>query len=42
MIYSRKLTEHGKPTIMEKNKNHYIKNKSWNQVHWFFLPDAFL
>jgi len=26
MLYSRKLTEHCKPAIMEKNKNHYIKN----------------
>ena len=25
MLYSRKLTEHCKPAIMEKNKNHYIK-----------------
>ena len=24
MLYSRKLTEHCKPDIMEKNKNHYI------------------
>ena len=24
MLYSRKLTEHCKPPIMEKNKNHYI------------------
>ena len=27
MLYSRKLTEHCKPAIMEKNKNHYIKKK---------------
>ena len=27
LLYSRKLTEHYKPAIMEKNKNHYIKNK---------------
>ena len=27
MLYSRKLTEHSKPAIMEKNKNHYIKKK---------------
>ena len=27
MLYSRKLTDHCKPAIMEKNKNHYIKNK---------------
>ena len=26
MLYSRKLTEHCKPAIMEKNKSHYIKN----------------
>ena len=25
MLYSIKLTEHCKPAIMEKNKNHYIK-----------------
>ena len=25
LLYSRKLTEHCKPAIMEKNKNHYIK-----------------
>ena len=24
MLYSRKLTEHCKPAITEKNKNHYI------------------
>ena len=23
LVYSRKLTEHCKPTIMEKSKNHY-------------------
>ena len=27
MLYSRKLTEHCKPSIMEKNKNHYINIK---------------
>ena len=27
MLYSRELTEHCKPAIMEKNKNHYIKRK---------------
>ena len=27
LLYSRKLTEHCKPVIMEKNKNHYLKNK---------------
>ena len=27
MLNSRKLTEHCKPAIMEKNKNHYIKKK---------------
>ena len=31
LLYSRKLTEHCKPAIMEKNKNHYIKKK--NSVH---------
>ena len=25
LLYSRKLTEHGKPAIMEKNKNHQKK-----------------
>ena len=25
MLYSTKLTEHCKPAITEKNKNHYIK-----------------
>ena len=25
MLYSRKLTEHCKAAIMEKNKNHHIK-----------------
>ena len=25
MLYSGKLTEHCKPAIMEKNKNHYIR-----------------
>ena len=28
MLYSRKLTDHCKPPIMEKNKNHYIKKNS--------------
>ena len=27
LLYSRKLKEHCKPAIMEKNTNHYIKNK---------------
>ena len=27
MLYSRKLTDHCKPAIMEKNKNHYIKKQ---------------
>ena len=27
MLYGRKLTEHCKPGIMGKNKNHYIKKK---------------
>ena len=27
MPYSRKLTEHCKTSIMEKNKNHYVKKK---------------
>ena len=25
MLYSRKLAEHCKPAIMEKNKNHYLE-----------------
>ena len=25
LLYSRKLTEHCKPAVMEKNKNYYIK-----------------
>ena len=25
MMYSRKMTEHYKPAIMGKNKNHYVK-----------------
>ena len=25
MMYSRKMTEHCKPAIMGKNKNHYVK-----------------
>ena len=25
MLYSRKVTEHCKPVIMKKNKNHYKK-----------------
>lgn len=27
MLYSRKLSEHCKPDILEKIKNHYIKKK---------------
>ena len=27
MLYSRKLAENRKPSIMEKNKNHYIKKE---------------
>ena len=27
MVYNRKLIEHCKPAIMEKNKNHYKGNK---------------
>ena len=30
MLYSRKLTEHGKSAIMEKNKNHLKKSKHTN------------
>ena len=32
MLYTGKLTEHCKPAIMEKNKNHYIKNKEKETV----------
>ena len=28
LLYSRKLTEHCKPAIMEENKNHYIKKEN--------------
>ena len=28
LLYNSKLTEHCKPDIMEKNKNHLRKNKS--------------
>ena len=31
MLYSRKLTEHCKPAIMEKYKNHYIIKKKFIQ-----------
>ena len=27
LLCSRKLTEHCRPAIMEKNKNHYIEKK---------------
>jgi len=37
MLYSRKLTEHCKPAIMEKNKNHYI-----NKITFFFVFLPFL
>ena len=30
MLYSSKLTEHCKPAIMEKNKNHYVEKKKKN------------
>ncbi len=30
MLYSRKLTEHCKPAIMEKNKIIFFKKSSWN------------
>ena len=39
-LYSRKLTEHCKPAIMEKNKHHYIKNKKKNKQ--FFVLHAIL
>ena len=32
MLYSRKLTEHCKPAITEKNKNHYIKKKTGFEI----------
>jgi len=36
MLYIRKLTEHCKPAIMEKNKNHYILKK----VHFSSLKHS--
>ena len=33
MLYSRKLTEHSKLAIMEKNKNRYIKKGKENIFH---------
>ena len=27
MLYNRKMTEHCKPAIMEKNENRYLKNQ---------------
>ena len=38
MLYSRKLTEHCKPAIMEKSKNHYIKKDFYS---FFFSPLTF-
>ena len=35
LLYSRTLTEHCKPAIMEKNKNHY-KKKTGVKVKWSF------
>ena len=32
LLYSRKLTEHAKPAIMEKNKNHLKKKEKENPV----------
>ena len=38
LLYSVKLTEHCKPTKMEKNKNHYKKkNQSWI---WMLITDT--
>ena len=33
MLFSRKLTEHCKPAIMEKNKNNYIYKKERYRNH---------
>ena len=35
LLYNRKSTEHCKPGIMEKNKNHYKtkKRKKINKIH---------
>ena len=33
LLYNRKLTEHYKPAIMEKNKNHKKKNTEWRTSH---------
>ena len=32
MLYNRKLTEHYKPAIMEKNKIHYKKKKIESRI----------
>ena len=41
MLYIRKLTEHCKPAIMEKNKNHYIKKKTKIVIlDFFFKQDS--
>ena len=37
MLYSRKLTEHCKPAIMEKNKNHYIYIYTHTHTH-IYIP----
>ena len=41
-LYSRKLTEHCKPVIMEKNKNHYIyiKRKFLLFIFYYVLNNA--
>ena len=41
MLYSRKLREHCKPAIMEKNKNHYIKNKKKLVMPEEYLSSSF-
>ena len=40
MLYSRKLTEHCKTAIMEKNKNHYIKNVIYFKMNKIFKISA--
>ena len=41
ILYSRKMTEHCKPAIMEKDKNHYInlkkKKKKEKNILWLNL-----
>ena len=41
LLYNRKLTEHCKPAIMEKNKNHYLrkKNSGWKNTLFLYSPE---